>query len=347
MLRKGNKMSQELQNLISKVADGQSLTTNEAELAFENVMSGNASSAQIGAFLMALRVRGETIDEITGAVTIMRKKMLTVSAPECAIDIVGTGGDAKGTHNISTCAAFVVAGAGAIVAKHGNRAISSKSGAADVLLSLGVNIDAEIPIIERAIKEANIGFMWAPKHHSAMRYVMPTRQELATRTIFNLLGPLSNPAEVSRQFTGVFSRDWVEPIAQVLKNLGTKTAWVVHGSDGMDELTTTGLSYVAELKDGQVNTFEISPNDVGINEASLDDLIGGDSNFNAAAIKSVLAGERSPLYDIVIFNAGATLLVNGTVSDVKSGIAMAADAIADGRARASLNNLIDVTNSTS
>ena len=249
---------------IAKTASGQSLTFDEAREAFEIVMSGEATPSQIGGFLMALRVRGETVDEISGAVATMRAKMLTVEAPPNAIDIVGTGGDASGSYNVSTAAAFVVAGAGVPVAKHGNRALSSRSGAADTLAALGVNIEATPKQISACIKEAGVGFMFAPAHHSAMRHVGPSRVELGTRTIFNLLGPLSNPAGVTRQLVGVFSPEWVEPLAHVLKGLGAEAAWVVHG-DGLDEMTTTGATNVAELRDGEVRTFEVLPEDVGLN----------------------------------------------------------------------------------
>src|SRR5690606_37068120 len=243
-------VADEFKSLIAKVATGASLTREEAASAFDRMMSGEATPSQMGGLLMALRVRGETVDEITGAVTTMRAKMLGVQAPADAGDIVGPGGDASGSYNISTCAAFIVAGAGVPVAKHGNRALSSKSGAADVLMALGVKIDLTPEDVGRCIREAGIGFMFAPAHHPAMKNVGPTRVELGTRTIFNLLGPLSNPANVKRQLVGVFSRQWIEPLAQVLKNLGSESVWVVHGSDGLDEITTSGPTYVAELAGG-------------------------------------------------------------------------------------------------
>ena len=242
----------EFSSFISKIAEGQSLSADEASEAFAIMMSGEASPAQMGAFLMGLRVRGETVAEITGAAQAMRAKATGVIAPEGAVDTCGTGGDAKGTYNISTCAALVVAGAGVPVAKHGNKSVSSKSGSADVLAALGVNLDVSPEIVSKAIKEAGVGFMFAPKHHSAMRHVGPTRVELGTRTIFNLMGPLCNPARVKRQVIGVFAPEWIEPLAQVLRELGHERAWVVHGADGMDELSTTGTSVVAELKDGKI-----------------------------------------------------------------------------------------------
>ena len=233
-------MTDDFKALIAKAATGAALTREEAARGFDRMMSGEATPSQMGGLLMALRVRGETVDEITGAVTAMREKMLRVTAPADAIDVVGTGGDASGSYNISTCAAFIVAGAGVPVAKHGNRALSSRSGAADVLGALGVKIELAPEGVGRCIREAGIGFMFAPAHHPAMKNVGPTRVELGTRTIFNLLGPLSNPAGVRRQMVGVFSRQWVEPLAQVLKNLGSESAWVVHGSDGLDEITISG-----------------------------------------------------------------------------------------------------------
>src|SRR5215467_11056315 len=265
----------DFKTLISKVATGAELSVQESASAFDRMMSGEATPSQMGALLMGLRVRGQTVDEITGAVTTMRAKMLTVPAPEDAIDVVGTGGDASGSYNISTCAAFIVAGAGTPVAKHGNRALSSRSGAADVLAALGVRIDLDPEAISRCINEAGIGFMFAPAHHPAMKHVGPTRVELATRTIFNLLGPLSNPAGVKRQMIGVFSREWVEPLAHVLKPLGSESVWVVHGSDGLDEITLTGPSFVAALENGHIRTFEVTPEDAGLKRAGGEALKGG------------------------------------------------------------------------
>src|SRR5881296_1414363 len=257
----------DFKGIIAKVATGTALTRHEAASAFDSMMSGEATPSQMGGLLMALRVRGETVDEITGAVAAMRSKMLRVKAPADAIDVVGTGGDGSGSVNVSTCAAFIVAGAGVPVAKHGNRALSSRSGAADVLVSLGVRIDLSPDQVGRCVREAGIGFMFAPSHHPAMKNVGPTRVELATRTIFNLLGPLSNPAGVTRQMVGVFSRQWVEPLAHVLRNLGSERAYIVHGSDGLDEITTAGPTSVAALENGAVKTFEIAPEDVGLPKA--------------------------------------------------------------------------------
>ena len=339
-------MSDELKPLIGKVADGNSLSADEAEAAFNIIMSGDATEAQIGAFLMALRVRGETVDEITGAVRTMRAKALAVNAPAGAIDVVGTGGDGSGTYNISTAAAIVAAGSGVPVAKHGNKALSSKSGAADVLTALGVNIDADMALVERAIAEAGIGFLMATRHHSAMKYVGPPRMQMATRTIFNLLGPLSNPAGVTRQFTGVFAKDWIEPMANVLNNLGCEAAWVVHGADGLDEITTTGPTYVAELKDGKVSTFEVSPEDAGLPTAQSEDLKGGDGERNAKALRAVMDGDAGPYRDVTIYNAAGALIVAGKAIDLKDGAAQAAAAIDDGRAKAALDAMVAITNET-
>ncbi len=330
--------------LLARAATGASLSATEAEAAFEIMMSGDATPAQIGGFLMALRVRGETVEEIAGAVRVLRAKALAVKAPADAIDIVGTGGDAAGTFNISTGAALVVAGAGVPVAKHGNRALSSRCGSADVLTALGVNIEAEPAVVERAIREAKIGFMMAPRHHSAMRHVAGPRVELGLRTIFNIIGPLSNPAGVTRQFTGVFDRRWIEPMAQVLGTLGSHRAWVVHGSDGLDELTTVGPSYVAELHDGVVRTFEVAPEDAGLARARPEDLRGGDAETNAAAMRAMVGGEHGPFRDAVVFNAAAALIVAGRAHSLRDGAALAARAIDEGEARAALSRLVTITN---
>ena len=335
----------DLKALIGKAATGATLSREESRTAFDVMMSGEATPAQIGGFLMALRVRGETVDEITGAVETMREKMLRVPAGVDAIDIVGTGGDGSGSYNVSTCSAFVVAACGVPVAKHGNRALSSKSGAADVLQALGVRIDIGPDKIAECIRAAGLGFMFAPAHHSAMKHVGPARVELGTRTMFNLLGPLSNPAGVKRQMTGVFARSWVEPIAQVLGRLGSRHVWVVHGSDGLDEVTTTGPTSVAEWKDGHLTTFEVTPEAVGLDRASPDDLKGGDGEHNAAALRAVLDGARDAYRDIVLMNAGAALVVAGRVPTLADGVRRAAAAIDDGGARARLDALVHVSNS--
>ena len=340
-------MSDALKLILAKVAESNSLTTEEAERAFDIIMSGDALESQIGAFLMALRVRGETVDEITGAVRIMRAKATTIEAPDGAIDVVGTGGDASGSYNISTGSALVVAGCGVPVAKHGNKAVSSKSGAADVLTALGVNLDANMALIEQSIRDAGIGFLMAPRHHSAMRFVGPVRAAMGVRTIFNILGPMSNPASVKRQFTGVFDKRWVEPMAEVLGNLGCEATWVVHGSDGLDELTTTGSSFVAELKDGKVTTFEVSPEDAGLQLASAVDIRGGDPDENADAIRAMVDGSEGPFRDIVLLNAAGSLIVAGKTDRLKDGVEIAAAAISKGKVRAALDKLIEITNSGS
>ncbi len=333
-----------LKHLINKVSTGAALEREEIQAALETMMSGVASPAQMGAFLMAMRVRGETVDEITGAAELMRSKMTTVDAPPGAIDIVGTGGDSHGTFNVSTCAALVAAGAGAKVAKHGNRSVSSKSGASDVLAALGVKLDITPETVAACIREAGVGFMWAPMHHSAMKHWAPVRAELGIRTIFNVLGPICNPANVKRQIVGVYARELIEPIAHVLKNLGAEHVWVVHGHDGLDELTTTGATSIAELKDGEVHVFEITPADAGLQPARLTDLLGGDADVNATAIRRVLAGAKEPFRDIVVLNAGAALVVAGLADTLASGVEQAAAAIDDGRAQAALDRLIEVSN---
>lgn len=337
-------MSDAMKPILNRVADKQPLSTDDAEAAFDIIMSGDATAAQMAGFLMALRVRGETVDEITGAVRTMRAKMTPINAPADAIDVVGTGGDGSGTYNISTGAAFVVAGAGVPVAKHGNRALSSKSGAADVLSSLGVNLDADFPVIEHAIAEAGIGFLMAPRHHSAMRFVGPVRVEMGIRTIFNILGPLSNPAGVKRQFTGVYSAEWMRPMAETLRNLGCEAAWVVHGSDGLDEMTTTGATYVVALENGDIREFEVTPEDVGLLRVEASALKGGDSATNASAIQELLGGAAGPYRDIVLLNAGASLVVAGKAETLAAGIEMAAGAIDNGRAKAALDRLVSITN---
>ena len=336
----------DLKGFIGQLAQGRPLSRQQAEQAFGIMMSGEATPAQIGGFLMAMRVRGETIDEITGAVSVMRDKMTRIKAPAGAIDVCGTGGDQAGTLNISTAVAFVCAACGVPVAKHGNRAASSKSGAADVLAALGVNIDADMETVEAALAEVGTTFMWAQKHHSAMRHVGPSRVELGTRTIFNIMGPLSNPAGVTRQLLGVFAEQWLEPMAQVLKNLGSTHAWVVHGGDGLDELTTTTVSHVCELKNGAIRRFEISPSDLGLEPAVAADIRGGDPEQNAAAIRALFDGETGPYRDIVLLNAGAALVVADKASDIKAGMKLAAEAIDFAKARQVLENLVRFTNQT-
>ncbi|MDQ4059739.1 MAG: anthranilate phosphoribosyltransferase [Pseudomonadota bacterium] len=334
----------DLKRLIATAAGGKPLTRQEAAEAFDIIMSGEATPAQMGGFLMALRVRGETVDEIAAAAEVMRRKMVRVEVPGDAIDVVGTGGDAAGTYNISTCAAFIVAASGTPVAKHGNRALSSRSGAADALAALGVNIDLGPEAIARCVDEAGVGFMFAPNHHLAMRYVGATRVELGTRTIFNLLGPLSNPASVRRQMVGVFAREWVEPLARVLADLGSEHAWVVHGSDGLDEITTTGPTLVAEARNGAVRVFEVTPEEAGLGRARPDDLKGGDAAHNATALRSVLQGVKGPYRDVAVLNAAAALIVAGRVGDLREGAALATQALDSGRARATFDRLVAASN---
>ncbi|XHC11984.1 anthranilate phosphoribosyltransferase [Labrenzia sp. ac12] len=331
-------------DFIAKVSDGHALSPEEAREAFEVILSGSATPSQLGGFLMALRVRGESIAEVTGAVATMRSKMIPVRAPANAMDIVGTGGDNSGSYNISTCTALVVAGSGVPVAKHGNRSLSSKSGAAEALAELGVNIDIDARKISDCINRAGIGFMFAPLHHAAMKHVGPTRMELGTRTIFNLLGPLTNPAGVKRQMVGVFARKWVEPLAEALRELGSEKAWVVHGSDGMDEITTTGPTAIAELKNGTIRSFEISPEDVDLAVSDPKDLKGGLPSENAKALRDVLAGAKNAYRDVVLFNAAASLLVADKVETLKDGVELAAQSIDSGSAADTLEKLVAASN---
>ena len=333
----------DLKALLAHVAQGRSLSESEAEAAFDIIMSGDATPSQMGAFLMALRVRGETVDEITGAARIMRAKAVGIDAPPGTIDTCGTGGDSSGSFNISTASALVVAGCGVPVAKHGNRALSSKSGSADVLTALGVNIDADLTIVRQCLWEVGLGFLMAPRHHSATRHVAPTRVELGTRTIFNLLGPLSSPAMARRQLVGVFAPEWVRPMAEVLGRLGAEHAWVVHG-DGLDELTTAGTTRVAAFADGKVKTFEVAPEDFGLPRARLEEIRGGEPQHNAELMRDLLGGAEGPLRDVVLLNSGAALLVAGRVPTVEAGIELAARSIDSSAAQRVLDELVTRTN---
>ena len=335
-------MSDTLRPLIGKAADGP-LTRPEAEAAFNAIMSGDATPAQIGGFLMALRTRGETVNEYAAAAAVMRAKSTPVSGGGDAMDIVGTGGDGKGTLNISTAAAFVVAGTGVKVAKHGNKALSSKSGTADALMEMGVNVMVEAPVAERALREAGVCFMMAPMHHPAMRFVGPARVELGTRTIFNILGPLTNPAGAPRQLTGAFSPDLIRPMAEVLKSLRSEAAWLVHGSDGTDELSIAGSSRVAALKDGEITEFEITPADAGLPVHPFEDLLGGDGAYNAAAFRRLLDGETGAYRDAVLLNAAAALVVAEKADDLVTGVAMARESIDSGAAKAKIEALAAIT----
>jgi anthranilate phosphoribosyltransferase len=333
----------EFKSFVQKVATGSTLSKAEANEAFDTMLTGGATPAQIGAFLMALRVRGETVEEISGAVASLRSKVIPVHAPEGAMDIVGTGGDASGSYNVSTASAIVVAGCGVKIAKHGNRGMSSKSGTADTLAALGVKLDVSPEVISRCIEEAGIGFMFAQGHHPAMKHVGPFRVELGTQTVFNLMGPLSNPAGVKNQLLGVFSPKWVEPLAHVLKELGSENVWVVHG-DGLDEITLAGITKVAALKNGAVTTFDVSPEDAGLPRCDPQALKGGDANENAAALRAVLEGVPSAYADITKFNAAAALIIAGRAADLKEGVAMAAQSINSGAAKAALEKLVAVSN---
>lgn len=333
-----------MKEVLALVAEGGRLSVDQTRRAFDVMMSGDATPAQTGALLMALRLRGETVEELTGAVMTMREKMTRVDSPAAAIDVVGTGGDRSGTYNVSTAAAIAVAGCGVPVAKHGNRAASSRSGAADVLAALGVDVECDFSLTRKALWEAGMCFMFAQRHHGAMRHVGGARAEMGIRTIFNMLGPLSNPAGVDRQLVGVFSREWVEPLARVLGNLGSRRAWVAHGSDGLDEITTTGPTFVAELKDGDIRTFEVTPEDAGLPRADGAALKGGDAAANALAIDALLDGRRGAFRDVVLMNAAGALAAAGEADTLEDGAAMAAESIDGGRARAVLDGLIAITN---
>lgn len=337
-------MTDVFHSILALLAERKNLTRDVTMRAFQIIMNGGATPAQMAAFLMGLRCKGESVEEITAAAMVMRAKALRIKAPAGCIDTCGTGGDAKGTYNISTASAFVVASCGVPVAKHGNRAISSQAGSADVLQMLGVKVDADVPVLERCFEKCNIAFLLAPKFHPATRHVAPVRQELGIRTLFNLLGPLSNPAAPAFQMMGVFSKHWVEPLAHVLKELGTQAAWVVHGSDGLDELTLTGPTIVAELKGGSVRLFEISPEEAGLERASLEELKGGSAEANATALLNALSGMESAYRRAVLYNAAAALLVAGKVADMKSGVEMAKDAIDSGRAHSLVKKLVEVSN---
>ena len=340
-------MSDTVRSLIQTITSGASYEQAQIKQAFHDIMSGEVSPALISGFLIALKMRGETPEDITAGASTLREMADKISAPAGAIDIVGTGGDGLGTYNISTASAFVVAGCGVTVAKHGNRAVSSKSGAADVLTSLGLNLDAPFEVLERALSDAGVCFLMAPRHHSAMRHVGPIRAELGIRTIFNLLGPLSNPALVSRIMVGVYDKQWCRPFAQALSALGTTDAWVVHGMDGLDEVTTTTSTHVAQLRDGVITEFEIHPSDYGIKTASLDDLKGGDGEVNAKALRAILsgeAGEFAAYRDAVCMNSAAALVATGHCAQFDEALAKAKEAIPNGKALAALDRLVAITN---
>ena len=336
-------MSDKLKEHIA-VACVRPLTRDEAQSAFTIIMNGHATPAQIGGLLMAMRTRGETVEEYAAAASVMREKCRSVSAPDDAIDIVGTGGDGKGTLNISTATALVVAGAGVPVAKHGNRNLSSLSGAADVLTSLGVNTSVDPEVIERAISVACIGFMMAPMHHPAMKHVMPVRQELGTRTIFNILGPLTNPAGVKSQLSGAFSRQLIRPMTETLRQLGSNSVWVVHGEDGTDEISISGPTHVCRLEKGRITEFALNPDDAGLPAHPFEEIVGGTPDYNAAKLKSLLAGEQSAYLDAVLLNAAAAFVVAEAAASLSEGVELARTSINSGAARNRLEKLVRITN---
>ncbi len=335
-------MSARLRPLIARAAEGP-LTREEAVIAFTAIMEGDATPAQIGGFLMALRTRGESVAEYAAAASVMRAKCVPVRAPEGAMDIVGTGGDGKGTLNISTAAAFVVAGAGVVVAKHGNRNVSSRSGAADALTELGINVMVGPEVVERALAQVGIAFMMAPMHHPAVRHVMPARTELGTRTIFNILGPLTNPAAVRRQLTGAYDRAVLRPMAETLGALGTVRAWLVHGTDGADEISICGETHVVEWRDGGVHAFTVHPEDAELPVHPFEAILGGAPAENAAALRSVLEGEPSAYGDAVLLNAAAALVIAEAAPDLRAGVEMARASIQSGAASGKLASLQRVT----
>ncbi|WP_192966704.1 anthranilate phosphoribosyltransferase [Phycobacter azelaicus] len=336
-------MSDQMKPLINAAAE-RALTRAEAEEAFAMLFEGEATPSQMGGLLMALRTRGETVDEYAAAAAVMRSKCNAVRAPEGAIDIVGTGGDGKGTLNISTATAFVVAGAGTVVAKHGNRNLSSKSGAADALGQMGIQVMVGPQVVERSLNEAGICFMMAPMHHPAIAHVMPTRQELGTRTIFNILGPLTNPAGVKRQVTGAFSRALIRPMAETLQQLGSTRAWLVHGSDGTDELTITGVSWVSALEeDGSIRDVELHPEDAGLPVHPFEEILGGTPEENATAFRALLDGAPSAYRDAVLLNSAAALVVAGDASDLREGVEKARESIDSGAAKEKISAVARIT----
>jgi anthranilate phosphoribosyltransferase len=333
-----------LSPFIQKIRGKQSLSVDESRAAFDAIFTGAVSEEQLCEFLLRLLKKGETPDEILGAVTSMRAKAVTIEAPPHAIDIVGTGGDSRGTFNISTAASFVVAACGVPVAKHGNRAATSKSGSSDVLVALGVNMESSFAMLERCLDEANLCFMFAPRHHPAMSHVANVRKKIGVRTIFNLLGPMTNPANVKRHLIGVYAKEWLRPMTDVLHALGSQAAWHAHGRDGMDEISTIMPSDIVALKDNAITEFSVSPNDVGVKTPTLQELQGGDADCNAVAIHRLLQGEASAYRDAVTLNAAAALVVSGKVVDLRQGLALACDSLDSGAARGTLEKVVDLTN---
>lgn len=335
-------MSDAMKPLIFAASEGP-LSRAQAQAAFEEMFNGTATPAQMGGLLMALRARGESVAEYAAAAAVMREKCVPVSAPEGAMDIVGTGGDGMGTLNISTATAFVVASAGVTVAKHGNRNLSSKSGAADALGVMGIDVMVGADVVERAINEVGIGFMMAPMHHPAVKYVMPVRQELGTKTIFNILGPLTNPAGVKRQLTGAFAPDLIFPMAETLQELGSEAAWLVHGSDGTDEISISGPTAVAVLKDDKITSREVHPEEAGLPVHRFADILGGTPEENGKAFAALLGGEKSAYRDAVLLNSAAALLVAEKVSSLTEGVEMAAESIDSGKAKTKVDGLAQIT----
>ena len=331
-------------SVLKQLEDGKDLTADEASAAFDEIFAGEVSAADIASFLLALCRKGETVDELLGAVVSMRSKMITIKAPPGAIDIVGTGGDAHGTFNISTAVALVVAACGVPVAKHGNRASTSSSGSSDILAALGINLEPDLAVLEQCLETTNVCFLFAPRHHPSMRHVAEVRKKLGMRTIFNLVGPLTNPANVSRHLIGVYELEWLGPMAEVLKKLDSEAAWLTHGQDGMDEISTTAPTDIVELRHNFVRHFAMTPEQLGLPRARMDDLKGGDAKRNADELKRLLQGHKGAYRDIVLMNAAAALAVAGKHEDLRQGVAKAADAIDSGGAQRTLDELVRLTN---
>ena len=337
----------DIKEAISKVVDRIDLTEEETISVMNQIMTGEATPLQVASFLTALRMKGEKVQEITGAARVMREKVHRINVKaDLVLDIVGTGGDRKGTFNISTASAFVAAGAGIAVAKHGNRSVSSQSGSADVLSALGVKVDAPIEKVEACLEKIGIGFLFAPLLHEAMKYAVQPRREIGIRTIFNLLGPLTNPAGATHQLTGLYDGELTELIANVLKNLGTVRAMIVHGMEGMDEISLCGPTRVSELRDGQVRNYTLTPEEAGLKRCRLEDLLGGTPQESAATLREVLRGEKGPKRDMVLLNSAAALYVSGAADSIAQGIRLAQESIDSGKAQAKLDRLIEMTNAS-
>ena len=331
--------------IISKISKGKTLTSSDADTAFSLIMSGSVTNAQIGAFLMGLSLNGETSDIIASGANMLRQNAIKIKSDSNTIDTVGTGGDGAHTLNISSAAAFVVAGAGVKVAKHGSRSLSSKSGAADVLSELGINLDCSFSLVQEALDKIGICFLMAPRHHVAMKHVGPSRVELGIRTIFNLLGPLSNPAFVKRQMVGVFDKRWLLPFAEALKKMGSTNAWIIHGRDGLDEVSISEITDVVELKKGKISEFSLDPSLYGFEKKELETIKGGDPKYNAIELKELLNGKEGPYKDIVLLNSAAALYVDNKVRNFLDGISVSKNSIDNGNAKNALKNLVEVSNS--